>query len=614
MLAQLIRFGGVGALATLAHVAVALAARQALPVTDQQANLMGFLAAVLMSYVGHARVTFQAPVGSAEQAGRFAVLALAGLATSSLTVWAMTAGLGLSFGLAMAAVAVLVPLASFFAMRLWVFRAGRGAALWRDIGAATLISAALAALFWNRPLTNDVDWYLIATRDWLAGAALYTTIMEVNPPLNFYYTVPAILTADLLGLSDTKGQYVVVWVLFLGILAWSSAIIRADFGLSPLRHALLLVALAAAVILPSLGSIAQREFLMVVLMLPWLLLQVPAQAPSRRHEVLAAAVAALGMCLKVHFVLFPLAVTVALMLRTRSWRPIFSAANLTFLAVGAGYVGFVALVHPVYLTELVPMAALVYGAYDAAPLVVIGIVLRQALFLGLPVLIAPMDRQNCLNPHPFPAVALAGLAVYVLQSKGFGYHLIPLIAFGLIACVLILLRARRPSPFVAASAVAVLGLVGLTTAQGFHHNYSVDQVVAHSETLGRFDSIIVLTPHVFAGPPVAAQTGSAWASRYPANWLVPGALNRLNRTDCAAEPALCDRLRAIAGRNRSDNIADMIAHRPDLLIVDLDSDYFDVERFDWLAFMAEDPAWAPVFAEYRQVAATARFLFFRRQP
>lgn len=121
MLAQLIRFAGVGGLATLAHVLVALAVQAALPVTPQQANLAGFAAGFVVSYSGHARLTFGAPLRSGPQLVRFFVLSLLGLGASSLTVHVMTGLLGLGFGPAMLAVAVIVPALTYLAMRFWVF-------------------------------------------------------------------------------------------------------------------------------------------------------------------------------------------------------------------------------------------------------------------------------------------------------------------------------------------------------------------------------------------------------------------------------------------------------------------------------------------------------------
>lgn len=121
MLAQLVRFAGVGGLATAVHVLVALLVQAALPVSAQGANLAGFGAAVVLSYLGHARVTFGVSARSGPQVLRFVVLSGLGLATSSATVWLMTTKLGASFGAAMVAVAILVPAASYLAMRLWVF-------------------------------------------------------------------------------------------------------------------------------------------------------------------------------------------------------------------------------------------------------------------------------------------------------------------------------------------------------------------------------------------------------------------------------------------------------------------------------------------------------------
>jgi len=123
MLARLLRFAGVGGIATLVHVLTALGVAAALPVSAQMANVAGFGAAVAVSYLGHARVTFGADLRSGRQFLRFVALAALGLLASSGTVWLVTARLGLGLAVAMAVVAVVVPLTSYLAMRLWVFRA-----------------------------------------------------------------------------------------------------------------------------------------------------------------------------------------------------------------------------------------------------------------------------------------------------------------------------------------------------------------------------------------------------------------------------------------------------------------------------------------------------------
>jgi len=152
MLGQLIRFGGIGGLATVVHVLIALAVRQVLQLSDQQANSAGFGAAVLVSYVGHGRYTFGVELASGPQFLRFVILSLLGLATSSATVWIATTRLGFDFIMAMAAVAILVPVMTFLALRLWVFDRARPrrSYSWVGLTLSAVVASAVLLLFWMR--------------------------------------------------------------------------------------------------------------------------------------------------------------------------------------------------------------------------------------------------------------------------------------------------------------------------------------------------------------------------------------------------------------------------------------------------------------------------------
>ena len=616
MFAQLLRFVGVGGLATAAHVLTAIATQAMLPVSAQQANLAGFGAGLLVSYVGHTAVTFGASFRSGPQFLRFVVLSLAGLGVSSLTVHVVTTQLGLGFIAAMACVAVLVPGFTYLAMRFWVFdRQGQQTGLsLAEIGLPALLALLLLALFWGRISNHDVAWYLFATRDWLDGQRLYIDIMEVNPPLAFYLTIPALAIADTLATSDANGHYILVALLLFGSLLWSAHLLRADSGLTRGQRSLFVLGAAVAIILPALNGIGQREQLLVMAMLPWALVEASVK-PRHGREVLASAVlAAVGMCLKPHFILFPIAVTVLNCIEQRSLRPVLSLANWVFLLTGLAYVGLVWLVHPAYLTDIVPMAMLVYDAYgkpwDEILLRVDSALLPVAL---LAVMLWRQDRMT-RELRVFLTLAVAGVAVYFLQGKGFSYHALPLVAFAAMACLLILLRraAGRTVLLLSAFTLALTAIDGLK--QGFYTNYVIPATLRAVIGQGNIDGMTALSSHVYLGAPVAMALQTDWASHYPANWLVPGAINHLAQTDCTAKPATCERLRQIASRNRAANIADILRMKPDLLIVDRNSGYFDQPGFDWLAFMAEDPAWAPVFADYREIGRNGRVTYFLRSP
>lgn len=87
---------------------------------------------------------------------------------------------------------------------------GLGTAAWLEPMLPLLVAALLLAFLWDRQINHDTAWYLIATRKWLDGARLYVDIYEVNPPLNFYFTVPPVLLADATGMSPANAQYAVL--------------------------------------------------------------------------------------------------------------------------------------------------------------------------------------------------------------------------------------------------------------------------------------------------------------------------------------------------------------------------------------------------------------------
>ena len=120
---QVRRFLLVGLAATCVHYGMALLSANA--VNLYVANLLGYLAAVTVSYVGHQRFSFRlAPeaISHAKQLPRFIVVSLGGLALSYLVLAIMRDLLDAANWLSLAAAAGLVPVCAFFFNKLYVFR------------------------------------------------------------------------------------------------------------------------------------------------------------------------------------------------------------------------------------------------------------------------------------------------------------------------------------------------------------------------------------------------------------------------------------------------------------------------------------------------------------
>jgi putative flippase GtrA len=112
----------VGAAATGCHVAAALAAQAALNLGPLVANLVGYVAAAGVSYLGNALVTFRRPVLSASQMRRFVVVSLTALALNQGIVFACVRGLGWPLALALVPVILVVPASSFVFAKVWAFQ------------------------------------------------------------------------------------------------------------------------------------------------------------------------------------------------------------------------------------------------------------------------------------------------------------------------------------------------------------------------------------------------------------------------------------------------------------------------------------------------------------
>ncbi len=468
-------------------------------------------------------------------------------------------------------------------------------------------SAAFLAALWGRTIGHDTAWYLLSTRDWLAGARLYVDILELNPPMNSYLTVPPLLLAELLGISDVHGQYVFVIALTAVSLFWSWSILRERIALSPARQALALLGLSLVLTLPMLGEIAQREHLMTVLALPWFLGAVPGPKDPAPRRIARAVPAAIGLCLKPYFLAFPLAVTLWQMLRLRSLRPLLSAQNITILVIGAAYVGIVAWAHPAYFSDIAPTGVKVYGAFEPAFLEV----LIKLTFFALPFL--PFLIISAIAPDRIPEIPLfligiaAGAAAYFVQAKGFHYHMVPFLAFALLAAVWTIVTARSLTPVVLSAVLSIPVFLYVTLYYAPRTPWPDADILAAMGADARPDSLFAATTRVDAGPLVALMTGARWTSRYPQNWTVPGALAGLTGTDCAQDPVTCADFERILHRTRDHNIDDITSHKPEIILIDKRRGFFSGDHFSWYEFFETSPLWAAEIANYRLTRSMPKF-------
>jgi putative flippase GtrA len=125
---QYARFGLVGLGATLVHVLVYAGLIEFLALAPLPANTLGFAAGVNLSFLGHRHWTFRGEAAADASAearwafGRFAVVALFGLALNTLFVRLVTGTAGLHYAWSIPLIAGATPVCTFVLGKYWAFR------------------------------------------------------------------------------------------------------------------------------------------------------------------------------------------------------------------------------------------------------------------------------------------------------------------------------------------------------------------------------------------------------------------------------------------------------------------------------------------------------------
>lgn len=134
LLAKLARFGVVGVLSGSIYAAVTSALVAGLGWSPMPASVMGYCLSVPASFLGHRRFSFRSNGHWTAEAIRFVLAQAVNIAVTAGAMWGALRYLGPDYVWGMVAAVILVPIANFLFMNLWVFadrsrghRAGSGA-------------------------------------------------------------------------------------------------------------------------------------------------------------------------------------------------------------------------------------------------------------------------------------------------------------------------------------------------------------------------------------------------------------------------------------------------------------------------------------------------------
>lgn len=411
------------------------------------------------------------------------------------------------------------------------------------------------------PLNHDVAAVLDFSERWLGGERLYADLMDVNPPLIFVLNlIPAAIAA-----WTPLGSVVALQLCLFayGLLAWMLSIRVRDRAHEGPAERVLLDGLPALVLMTAGYDFGQREHLMAVGALPYLLCAARRATGDRpRGRIAASVLAGVAFALKPHFLAIPALIECAVILGRippDAWsgrRPVWGLARAVRTWVRDPAVWAMAAVWTVYLVSL----PILFGDYLN---VVVPLVLDHYLELGgttlwqvlagrrlicALVLLAPMlwiaFRRPLLTlglkgealPRMFALAALGAVASALVQHKGWSYHLVPIemFAFGLggLMVARLLDRIGATGSFVCPvhTAAVLGGLMALYAAsQGEAPWKQIDYRGSEADGLTQLllktaadERVLVLSPGVYPIFPAVNYAHGHSTLRTMNTWLLQG--------------------------------------------------------------------------------------------
>lgn len=469
------------------------------------------------------------------------------------------------------------------------------------------------------PTNSDVAWLLYAAERVLNGARLYVDLVEVNPPLIVWLSLPPPAVAEALEVRSRIPflVYVMGLVVLALRLCWT-LLGHLGPGMSLRRkRAYLLLLVVALVTLPG-WVYGQREHLMVILVAPYALavaVRILGGSPSRAAAVAVGLLGGLGFALKPYYLPAWLGIEGLLVLERRRrdggeaadllpalWRSLRRPEPAAVVAVGLLYAAAVVLVTPEYFEMAERLAPVYVGVAETT----VGALLTKSVTImslfGLGALaISRLEPPESVVARTF-AVALAfWLLGAVLQLKGWWYHFYPALAAATVVVALVVAGRRSGGePVLVRTVVPLVGVLVLAGALGgrvgevatairtgadFDRRLPVTTELVR-EHVGPDGSLAVLSPHIYAAFPLVNRADVGWSLRFNSMWLLEAVYADAVDADAPVRYHAPEEMEPPERYLWESVLADLASDPPEVLL--LDRQRLGAESFDYRDYFGRD--------------------------
>jgi hypothetical protein len=473
------------------------------------------------------------------------------------------------------------------------------------------------------PLNHDVAAILSFSQRWIAGEALYSRLLDANPPLIFVLNLLPASLERYTGLDAVIGVQLCI-LLYGAVVWWLTVRLRQRSEEGPIERSFLDV--APVLVLVGAGyDFGQREHLMALGALPYLFLAARRgreQRPSHRYTV--AVLAAVGFALKPYFLAIPALVELYLLV-SRGWRSsLRDPVPWTMAAVWVIYLAALPVLFPDYLEIVLPLVSKTYlGGLSVWQLALMPRVGTALAFLCPLLWIA--FRSRIVLVRILGLATVGAVAVAFMQRKGWSYQVVPIELFG---CALAgTLAARwldmngaglRRYPQAMACGLSMLFML-YPISVGEAPWRELGYANAHDETALRAllmrsapgARVLVLSPGIWPIYPAMNYARSRQTLRAMSLWVLQGLYK-----ECLPDGR---RYRDVGDMDWAERLVfqtvaeDFAADPPKAVVIDrVPGIILCGKEFDFLEYFKRDPRFASTWSRYAFFAESGSLWLYRR--
>jgi hypothetical protein len=504
----------------------------------------------------------------------------------------------------------------------------------------------------------DILFTLEGGKRLLSGGTYLTDMFDNNPPLIYYLCMLITLISYGSSLSSLLLYTLLIYFFVFYSLITCYYLLRLcshyDQASNFKINALIGVLAFCLLIIPG-SNFGERDHLMVILTMPYFFLlyqlvgptsralcvgsrqgardvEIGGKSVSRQLRIIISLLAAFGFALKPHF-LFSLVFAELLFMawnRTslaRETKQIGQKKWPSFFRLETGLIAVFILIYlisiavfmPSYYQDILPFVLDFYAFNNngLVPVIASTAIINALLIISSYVFFrGPIERLEQLM-----IALLLGFALsYLLQAKGWYYHILPLITINslLVTLVLFKLANRNPKPFVWLTILAS-AQIPLTLAPSYLNDYA--QISCYKQDSCQYRPLIAIAKqYAYQKPifffstlmsytiPIIYYSHASQASRFPSFWLLSGILNRQWITgDCGA---VCQ---SAQNKVRDYVIEDFMRFKPKLVFVDISPQKAYIKKpFNYLDFMQKSPIFKNLWQHYCYMETVTYYAIYRQ--